>query len=512
MMKQIVFIRHAQSEENVKFAQFVDGIQELRRLRWPSSASFWSGLSLLRTDLDSELSQLGVQQVQSMQSIIARSRFIDTFAPEIIFYSPLRRAKKTLLGVLGLPESMPPCPLVELSHLREASPLEHVVSGPLMKRIRAFTQHLLSCPQQRILVCGHSQHFKRLLQMDGMMRNVDVWQAELHASGQWEGLRLVHRSPLAGAHPFDRVMSADVDEDTEGRERHTVTSPNVVDDLSPSPNSVSSDEAPICRICQVDQTAESDRLIRPCRCAGSQAHVHLACLNRWRSTSLQATHACSVCKFPYRIRRTQLAELLMSENGVLIVTLLLTLLFVVISGIAVVSLSHRFVGTDIAGQIYRQVGVYPWWRRCRVRSLSLSRIHALASSLADSPYPWSLIRAYWRLLSSPGFALYDVWFCQLAPIVDVVFTGMAVLGGLGSAHFLQDEARTLMQARQANDYSQLIAFVISIASLGHRGMGRLGLCLGCAIAAREVYRVMVVQGRRMAQTIGESILSPEEPS
>ena len=504
-MKQVVFIRHAQSEENVKFASFVEGIQQLRRLRLPSSASFYSGVALLRTELDSDLSALGTQQVQDMAAIITRSRFLESFAPEVIFSSPLRRAKRTVLGVLP---TCPSCPLIELDHLREASPIEHVVSASLLKRIRAFTQHLLTCPQQRIVVCGHSQYFKRMLEMDGMMRNVDVWRAELHSGGQWEGLRLVHRSPLASAHPFDRVVAGLQVDESEGRERHTVSNANVVDDLSPSPDSQS--EAPMCRICQADQTLQSPLLIRPCRCAGSQAHVHLACLNRWRATSLQATHECSVCKFPYRVRRTHLAELLLSENGVLGVTLLLTLLLVVLSGLAGVYLLHRYWGLDIAGVIYRRIGVYPWWRRCQVRTLSYSQFYALALSLADSPYPWSLIRSSWRLLSSPSLSLYDMWFCQLAPAIDVLFTGAALVGALGTAHFLYDEVRTVLQAGQGNDYSQLIAFVVSLISLGHRAVGRLGLCLGCAIAAREVYRVMVVQGRRTAQIIGESILSPEE--
>jgi hypothetical protein len=43
------------------------------------------------------------------------------------------------------------------------------------------------------------------------------------------------------------------------------------------------------------------RLIRPCKCTGSQSFVHLECLNQWWSTSSAANCTCSVCKYKYLI-------------------------------------------------------------------------------------------------------------------------------------------------------------------------------------------------------------------
>lgn len=45
------------------------------------------------------------------------------------------------------------------------------------------------------------------------------------------------------------------------------------------------------------------KLIRPCLCSGTQAHVHVQCLDHWRSVSAAAgQHSCSTCGHSYRKR------------------------------------------------------------------------------------------------------------------------------------------------------------------------------------------------------------------
>ena len=612
-VKEVVFIRHAESVENVKFQSFIEGLQAMRRLRLPSATSFTSGLSLLRTELDSDLSELGDAQVLDMAEVLRKSSFLELFDPEVVFVSPLRRAKRTVLGVLpGAytvhpsssssssssalasqpaaaaaavparhslstadnpnlnpnpnpnhslstadntdntcepdPSAAPPtpnrCHLIELPVLREATPLEHVVSHSLLSRITAFMQILLESPHSRFIVCGHSQFFKRMLRMNVLMRNVDVWRAELCCSavggvrhGRWEGLRLVFRSNLAPCHPFDRIPghvgvaddaaalgSAQFEDSSEGRERHTVSSLNVFDDLAsasaPSDGQeFSPDLPPMCRICMCEQSDGSARLIRPCRCTGSQAHVHISCLNRWRSTSTTASNECSVCKFRYRIARTRLAELLMSAEGALAMALFLTLGCVVLSGaVAVLAVSHSG-GWDIAGTIYAQSGITPFWRRCLVHPLTASKLHTAASLLASSTfyqeryplsYAFRLFKAYLHLIATgPGELVYDLLACNhlAATAIDTLFTGAACVGCLGSAHFIHTEIRSLLLNHGGvQGYVHLLFFIASLCSLGHRALGRLGLFVGCAIAGREVYRVMLVHGRRAAQAVGERIL------
>ncbi|KAF9270146.1 hypothetical protein L218DRAFT_1071627 [Marasmius fiardii PR-910] len=63
-----------------------------------------------------------------------------------------------------------------------------------------------------------------------------------------------------------------------------------------------------CRICLDGVEAENDlgRLIRPCLCKGSISHVHVKCLQRWRSTANGAAFfSCPQCHYRYRFSRTR---------------------------------------------------------------------------------------------------------------------------------------------------------------------------------------------------------------
>jgi RING-variant domain len=61
--------------------------------------------------------------------------------------------------------------------------------------------------------------------------------------------------------------------------------------------------ASACRICQCTSYECPDMpLIRPCRCSGSLAYVHIECLNQWRSTSVFAQSTCSTCNFKYKTK------------------------------------------------------------------------------------------------------------------------------------------------------------------------------------------------------------------
>lgn len=57
------------------------------------------------------------------------------------------------------------------------------------------------------------------------------------------------------------------------------------------------EEAKSCYIC-LESDNPSD-LISPCRCSGTQKHVHRACLDAWRLTSARAFTHCRHCKMEY---------------------------------------------------------------------------------------------------------------------------------------------------------------------------------------------------------------------
>ena len=92
---------------------------------------------------------------------------------------------------------------------------------------------------------------------------------------------------------------------------------------------------PQCRICLDGPDPDLGRLIRPCLCSGTVSvcrpspslqpltqtraknltvllqHVHLACLQRWRNTSANASafFVCPQCHYRYRFARTKIVGL-----------------------------------------------------------------------------------------------------------------------------------------------------------------------------------------------------------
>lgn len=56
------------------------------------------------------------------------------------------------------------------------------------------------------------------------------------------------------------------------------------------------EEEPHCRYCFMGaDEADKGALCSPCACSGSQAFVHLQCLQRWQSSTLLAAASNEVC-------------------------------------------------------------------------------------------------------------------------------------------------------------------------------------------------------------------------
>jgi hypothetical protein len=50
-----------------------------------------------------------------------------------------------------------------------------------------------------------------------------------------------------------------------------------------------------CRICYEEEEVQNP-LLTPCKCAGSSAHIHSKCLNKWIRTKHGPSDTCEVCK------------------------------------------------------------------------------------------------------------------------------------------------------------------------------------------------------------------------
>lgn len=92
--------------------------------------------------------------------------------------------------------------------------------------------------------------------------------------------------------------------------------------------------SPAPKVSYVSSGPESGRLIRPCKCRGSQAYVHEGCLNEWRHADptygRRTYFECPTCKFQYRIQRIKWSRWLTSTTLQVAITLgiMLTTVFV----------------------------------------------------------------------------------------------------------------------------------------------------------------------------------------
>lgn len=70
----------------------------------------------------------------------------------------------------------------------------------------------------------------------------------------------------------------------------------------PCPPTGREEEGPHCRVCwePADRRREG-RLVQPCACSGTQAHVHVRCLRRCQEVAASRTH-CPTCRQQYSVQ------------------------------------------------------------------------------------------------------------------------------------------------------------------------------------------------------------------
>jgi broad specificity phosphatase PhoE len=274
--KTIILIRHAQSEENVKVIELVDGLDRIRRFKCPTCRNISSTLSLLTLTLDSAVSRLGARQIKDMHMILRDDRFWNRYKVDAVVCSPLTRAKETCEGVL------PPANEREglnlhakiLDDLEEANVYEHVFAATLIERIERFKRWLHDSEEETILVVGHCQYFKKMLGQKTLMRNCDVWQVTLECGwdgeGQgndartykWGDMTLLYRTELADTHPLDKLLrneektgqgSGDgrAEDDKQAGEKKAKSRVAISDMNDGDGVDQEHDQDPACRICQV---------------------------------------------------------------------------------------------------------------------------------------------------------------------------------------------------------------------------------------------------------------------
>jgi hypothetical protein len=185
-------------------------------------------------------------------------------------------------------------------------------------------------------------------------------------------------------------------------------------------------------------------MLRPCMCSGSVSFVHVDCLNRWRATSTSAYFTCSVCRYPYHIRRTLIASLLTQEYFVLglavcMVFVLCFSLGLLVSG----ALHYSRITIDPVRDVLEMMQVDRNWMRCLLSNrysparamphrggadfvTALQAIYRARSlSVTDK------VRGMWALLRSPLPMQYFMCHRYSAATLNVFLLGAIPVGCCG---------------------------------------------------------------------------------
>jgi len=177
-------------------------LKTLGRCSLPSSADVKASTELLnvQAQVDSNVSDIGAKQIQQMGDKLKEVDFLETAGVTLVAHSPLLRARQTSLGMLG---SMAPDTMagkvqrvIEVDLLSEKTPQEWtpMYFQQFLDRIYNFEQWLGEQPEDKVAIVGHSQYFKKMLNMDFKFGNCDVWKVDFDAK---KGRRPSHQAEAA---------------------------------------------------------------------------------------------------------------------------------------------------------------------------------------------------------------------------------------------------------------------------------------------------------------------------
>ncbi|PBP21962.1 RING finger domain-containing protein, partial [Diplocarpon rosae] len=99
----------------------------------------------------------------------------------------------------------------------------------------------------------------------------------------------------------------------------------VLPTLELPPGGIPSILHPAPKVVFISSDSTSGRLIRPCKCRGSQQYVHEGCLQEWRHSD--PSHArriyweCPTCKYQYRLERMRWSRVITSTFTQIMITL-----------------------------------------------------------------------------------------------------------------------------------------------------------------------------------------------
>jgi len=189
LKKTIYLIRHAESEENRRIASFKNVLHSVGKFSLPKSSDFSTSFQLcnMSVNQDSDVSDIGEQQISHVGELLRRDNFVQEKQIHVVVHSPLFRAKKTCEGLLGCAAPDKKAPTVkrvaELDCLLEKTPQEQWIPTPsarksFLHRIETFQKWIMDQPEDKIAVVGHSQYFQAMLGLAYKFDNCEVYEVQ----------------------------------------------------------------------------------------------------------------------------------------------------------------------------------------------------------------------------------------------------------------------------------------------------------------------------------------------
>lgn len=236
-------------------------------------------------------------------------------------------------------------------------------------------------------------------------------------------------------------------------------------------------------------------MIRPCRCKGSLSHVHIACLNNWRATSATASYQCAVCQYSYRIERTALSAFLMSENGSRAIAVSIIVSLLLSTGLFSAYCVKPVFGFDLCEKVCEAVEWKMWWRNCSYYRLSPN--HNGVRLLKD-------------LFGVDFEHVREFILCGALTVefIEVVLSGCIVMGVFGGIQYLYSEISKFLLTPGNHDMQHMAVLGVWILTMTSTNLARLGIWIGVAFVARELYYAVMVYSIKLGQMVGETILEP----
>lgn len=172
--------------------------------------------------------------------------------------------------------------------------------------------------------------------------------------------------------------------------------------FEPASEGISARFNPRPKVSYISSDPTSGRLIRPCKCRGSQKYVHEGCLQEWRhadpSYGRRTYFECPTCKFQYRLERIRWSNWLTSTSLQIAITAGIMFLTVFVFGFIADPIINLYldpfdtVTTTVTGQKMPAITLdeddASWWEHFVKGLASLGLLGFVKVFFAMSPWQW----------------------------------------------------------------------------------------------------------------------------